>query len=69
MAICNGLLPREVVPAKIACLTFSTKRNILCHLVAGTFAAGDTVLAKLRIFGQDTSVAYLAGIRIQYNGD
>ena len=39
------------------------------NLVAGTFTAGDTVMAKLRIFGQDTSVTYLAGIRIQYNGE
>jgi len=39
------------------------------NLVAGSFAAGDLVHAKLRLFGQDTSVTYLAGIRIQYNGD
>jgi len=39
------------------------------NLVAGAFAAGDLVLAKFRLFGQNTSVAYLAGIRIQYNGD
>ncbi len=55
----------------IAYVTFKnadwTENSI--NLVAGTFAAGDTVLAKLRIFGQDTSVAHLAGIRIQYNGD
>ena len=55
----------------IAYVTFKnadwTENSI--NLVAGTFAAGDTVLAKLRIFGQDTSVTYLAGIRIQYNGD
>ena len=55
----------------IAYVTFKnadwTENSI--NLVSCTFAAGDTVMAKLRLFGQDTSVTYLAGIRIQYNGD